>query len=425
MPTPQAGESHEDFIDRCIPVVLDDGTARDGSQARAICESMWDNRNRSSHPAGGRKTMTKEHKAMRVKALDDNGRGTAIFATFGVKDLDGDVTEPGAFGKQDVLVLPTHDWSSVPLGKGVTREDGNEALVDFQLNLDTAAGRDWHSALKFDLNNGAPIQEWSYGFSITDAERKVVEGEEVRVLKALDVHEVSPVVLGAGVGTRTLAVKAAIEGGELPADKLTDLIETIHKHVGDRTSRRFADQIADTLKLADDVIERAESIRAARAEDRKDVSADRIAEIKALAEKIETLETLAKQFQAFTTTGDGNMTDENTQAGDRLYAKVLADEARRAGVKLCPSGFCRVDGKNIKGETLGRLITELREEQDMSQADLASEVGLDASTVSDIEVGEVNCPPLDRLDRLASALGTSASRLRSAAESDGCEYSDE
>lgn len=41
MPTPGEGESHDDFIDRCIPQVIDDGTAEDGSQAKAICESIW------------------------------------------------------------------------------------------------------------------------------------------------------------------------------------------------------------------------------------------------------------------------------------------------------------------------------------------------------------------------------------------------
>lgn len=42
MPEPNSGESHDDFIKRCIPIVIEDGTAVDGAQANAICESLWD-----------------------------------------------------------------------------------------------------------------------------------------------------------------------------------------------------------------------------------------------------------------------------------------------------------------------------------------------------------------------------------------------
>ena len=152
--------------------------------------------------------MTKSFKRAQIKQLEDTGEGRAVFATLNVKDKDGDITEPGAFGNQSVLVLPTHNWGSVPLGKGMTREEGDQAIVDFKLNLETQAGRDWHAALKFDLEQGEePVTEWSYGFSIVDSEQEVRDGEQVRILKRLDVHEVSPVVIGAGEGTGTVAVK--------------------------------------------------------------------------------------------------------------------------------------------------------------------------------------------------------------------------
>jgi hypothetical protein len=41
MPTPRKGETESDFVTRCIPVVLDDGTAKDTKQATAICFSMY------------------------------------------------------------------------------------------------------------------------------------------------------------------------------------------------------------------------------------------------------------------------------------------------------------------------------------------------------------------------------------------------
>jgi len=40
------------------------------------------------------------------------------------------------------------------------------------------------------------------------------EGERVRYLEALDVYEVSPVMLGAGIGPRTTGIKGAAGGGD-------------------------------------------------------------------------------------------------------------------------------------------------------------------------------------------------------------------
>ncbi len=147
------------------------------------------------------------HKSFYVKQLEGDGTGSAVFATLNVVDKDGDVTLPGAFGKQTAVVVPTHDWSSVPLGKGTTREAGDEAIVDFKLNLDSPTAKEWHSALKFDLDEGPRKQEWSYGFDILEESRGEFKGEQVRFLKSLRIHEVSPVLVGAGVNTRTLSMK--------------------------------------------------------------------------------------------------------------------------------------------------------------------------------------------------------------------------
>jgi hypothetical protein len=41
MPTPRKGESEKDFVARCIPQVIKEGTAKDGSQGSAVCHSMY------------------------------------------------------------------------------------------------------------------------------------------------------------------------------------------------------------------------------------------------------------------------------------------------------------------------------------------------------------------------------------------------
>lgn len=42
MPSVKPGETKDEYIKRCIPFVISEGTAKDGSQAAAICHSLWD-----------------------------------------------------------------------------------------------------------------------------------------------------------------------------------------------------------------------------------------------------------------------------------------------------------------------------------------------------------------------------------------------
>ncbi len=149
-------------------------------------------------------------KRFRLKGVDDvEGVVTAVIATLNVKDHDGDVTLPGAFGDQEAPILPTHDWSHVPLGKATISETETDVVARMKFNLELQAGRDWFGALKFDFENGKPLQEYSYGYDILEAEPGEHDGEDVQFLKSLNVLETSPVILGAGVGTRTLEVKSA------------------------------------------------------------------------------------------------------------------------------------------------------------------------------------------------------------------------
>src|SRR3990172_4242988 len=42
MPTPKADESRDDYVSRCIPILINEGTTDDSKQAAAICHSMWE-----------------------------------------------------------------------------------------------------------------------------------------------------------------------------------------------------------------------------------------------------------------------------------------------------------------------------------------------------------------------------------------------
>ena len=56
---------------------------------------------------------------------------------------------------------------------------------------------------------------------------------------------------------------------------------------------------------------------------------------------------------------------------------------------------------------------------------MASAAGVAAGTVNQILDGDIDCPPMDRLEGFAEALGVSVDGLMSAAEEDGCTYGDD
>jgi hypothetical protein len=144
---------------------------------------------------------------IQTKLADETGQFSAVLGTFGQIDGDGDVLMPGAFGRQKANVLPCHDWSAVPIGRAEVFETSTEVQAHGQLNLAIQQGRDWHSWLQFDMTHGEPKQEWSFGFDVLEESRGEFNGDRVRFLEKLKIHEISPVVKAAGVDTRTLSVK--------------------------------------------------------------------------------------------------------------------------------------------------------------------------------------------------------------------------
>jgi len=234
-------------------------------------------------------------KTMTVEKMDGEGHGLARIATLSAVDHDGDTYTPGAFAwkEQWVPILPAHNRRSLPLGKARLYEDGDAALAELHMNLGTSAGADWHKALKFDLENGKAVQEWSYGFGVLDHETETRDGERVNVLKKLDVHEISPVVRGAGQGTATLSMKS-------------------------RGS--FADHLDALIAELDDALGRADEVKALRAADGRGMSKARLDQLVGLRERLDALITAP-------------VTEDGAKAlaaeAERLAANFLTRAARR------------------------------------------------------------------------------------------------
>ncbi len=146
------------------------------------------------------------------KAEGEPGEVSAAFATLGVIDHQGDVTMPGAFtdGEPVRISAWNHGWDSLPVGRGEIHEVDGQALLTGRFFLNTQTGKEHYETVKA----LGELQEWSYGFDILDASYGEFQGRQVRFLRKLKVHEVSPVMLGAGVGTHTTSIKSGGGAGE-------------------------------------------------------------------------------------------------------------------------------------------------------------------------------------------------------------------
>lgn len=146
-----------------------------------------------------------ELKRAAFKLAATEGAVEAIFSTFGVIDSDQDIVLASAFtAGQQVPMVWAHDWQR-PVGKGSVRVERDRAVLDGQFFLDTTAGLDAYRTVKA----MGDLQEWSWGFRVTDADYGEQDGATVRYIKGAELYEVSPVLVGANRDTATLAIKAA------------------------------------------------------------------------------------------------------------------------------------------------------------------------------------------------------------------------
>lgn len=164
--------------------------------------------------------------------IKDESQGTvsAVFSTLGVVDSDGDVTVKGAFTDGAHVVISAYGHKSwdgeLPVGKGTIREDGDTAVLDGEFFLNTTHGRDAFETVKALSESG--LQEWSYSLEEVESERGKVDGKSVNIISKVTVKEVSPVLRGAGVDTRTLVAKSRKQ-----------LTSTVARLLGDAGSARW------------------------------------------------------------------------------------------------------------------------------------------------------------------------------------------
>lgn len=151
----------------------------------------------------------KRYDSTHIKLQEDGtGSFTARFAKLGVIDYDQDVILSDSLSNagSDVLVCQWgHKWDMPTVGRGPIDEVDGEFEIKGQFYLQTEAGKEHYETVKA---NGE-LQEWSFGFDILEAVPGELDGMRVRVIRKVRVFEVSPVLQGAGIGTRTTGIKSA------------------------------------------------------------------------------------------------------------------------------------------------------------------------------------------------------------------------
>jgi HK97 family phage prohead protease len=145
---------------------------------------------------------------------DEDGTFEALVAVFGNVDRGGDRVQRGAFKRslaewdakgRSIPVLWAHDAESVPIGVVTKASEGIDGLrVKARLFIEGhGRAREVYTAMK-----GGALHEFSFGYGVREKKDIVENGQPVRVLKEIDLGEVSPVFRGMNPETRLMAVKS-------------------------------------------------------------------------------------------------------------------------------------------------------------------------------------------------------------------------
>jgi HK97 family phage prohead protease len=221
--------------------------------------------NDASEPEDKGMEMDIEHKNLGVTGgiteTAEEGVIEALVSVTGIKDNVNDIIMPGAYEKTLEKRKPkgvwSHDWNNpvskvddikellpgdpkLPTKLANGEEWPKEAgalYVKVRFNLETQAGRDAYSNVKF----YADETEWSIGYNVPKGAATLDKKSGVRNIKTLELFEFSPVLFGAASNARTLIssvksmfdndadfmaeVKSVLESGEPAEVPVTDVVE--------------------------------------------------------------------------------------------------------------------------------------------------------------------------------------------------------
>lgn len=237
MPEVRENESKPDYMKRCIPFVLDDGSASDEDQATAMCSTMWDDAQKSDRMRMQYKIKPFGLVKGAIKDVDSQKRiVTGFFNTSNFFDSDNDIMLPGAAKKSiaergvnssstaKIKHALNHDLTKLP-GKLITLDertiDGVSGIYFESKMADTTLGDD---TLKNYLtgiydNHSIGFQYLNYEFVENGSEQwkelidtvlnpaDMAKEETAVLIKEIKLYEGSTVAFGANSLTPFLGLK--------------------------------------------------------------------------------------------------------------------------------------------------------------------------------------------------------------------------
>jgi len=158
--------------------------------------------------------------AFELKAIEADGTFSGYASVFSVLDWYNDVIMKGAFknsiekhkaNKTMPRMFWQHDHLS-PIGVWTAMEEDDRGLmVEGRFIMEASQGRDAHALVK-----GGAINSMSIGYYAVDVEYN----NDVRLIKEVDLVEISVVSFPANELALIQNVKTAMERGDLPAPKV-------------------------------------------------------------------------------------------------------------------------------------------------------------------------------------------------------------
>jgi HK97 family phage prohead protease len=204
MPTAHPeSETESEFISRCVPIVLDDGTTDNQDQAVAICQSIWDEATVENELKGDG-AMEKETKFLDscvvVKEINDDDRIIPFIVTKRIVDRDGDLLEPSGadldnFEKNPVINLNHDIYNQLPIGKAVKikrNKDEIKVWIKFATKEENPIAANVYRLVKGGFLNATSIGFIPDFSQIDSPETMMVGGKKVlRHYKKYEIYEIS------------------------------------------------------------------------------------------------------------------------------------------------------------------------------------------------------------------------------------------
>ena len=265
IPKPKSGESRDKFMRRCLSSDVMQQDYSDNAQRFAVCSSSFDDKDKKMFDEEEQEITTGYFEVeAELKAYHDDdekekdkGMFEGYASIFGNKDLGNDVIEKGAFmrslrrkGAKKIKMLYQHDTKE-PIGVfDKVMEDQNGLYVKGRLAMGTQQGKEVYELMKMGAIDGLSV-----GYRVDAKGHHYDDKRKYRVLKEVDLMEISAVTFPMNPRARIQAVKSDMtvrewehklrEVGNLSHSESKVAASAVHKAL----SQREVDKDADLLGI--------------------------------------------------------------------------------------------------------------------------------------------------------------------------------